>query len=225
MQRSISALRPFAEEHPKACPELKAMLKEISKIVKGDPLAKIREPLDKHYGSHTFYRRNPTHCGLWIHNARLIFHKHAMAYIAVPGGVMCTTQLYHALRNEQLLDQEWTDLQTLWDMQGNLTYFVGDPPINKDGYLRNYCMSLGTSITNWAPNNRTKKINTSQAGVRQMMFMGTTSTRMALRSRTNGDERPITGEDIQGFIAEGEVHRTHHSSANGASQARLPLIH
>jgi hypothetical protein len=138
---------------------------------------------------------------------------------------MCTTQLYHALRHEQLLDQEWKDLQTLWDMQGNAAYFVGEPSTNFEGYFRNYCMSLGTSTTNWASNKRKKTVKTTQATVRDMMLKGATSRRLASRIQTNGDERPVIGEDIHGFITEGEAHRSHHTRTNGASHLRLPLIH
>jgi hypothetical protein len=84
MRRAMSALRPYIEDHPKACPDLKAILKEISQIEEVDPIAVSRAALGQQpYVSHTFYRRNPMHCGLWIHNARTIFHKHAVTYAAV----------------------------------------------------------------------------------------------------------------------------------------------
>ena len=51
-----------------------------------------------------------------IHYARNVFHREAVKYAATPGAVMCVTQLYHALRQTELLSEEWKDLQTLWDM-------------------------------------------------------------------------------------------------------------
>lgn len=154
------------------------------------------------------------HCGLYIHFLRTLFHQDAVKYAATPGAVMYTTQLYHALRTEKLLDSDWTDLQTLWTMQGNATYFVGsDPPTNREGYFRNYCMTLGTSITNWAPNKRGKNIKTSKATIRQMNFKGPTSQWITSRIRPDTpDERLISGEDIEDVFQQGAMQRAHHIS-------------
>ncbi|KAI8719775.1 hypothetical protein NCS52_00759500 [Fusarium sp. LHS14.1] len=87
------------------------------------------------------------------------FHISGVRYAAHSGGLMATTQLYHALHNEKLLPEEvvWEDLDEFWKRQGNSAFFVGDPPTDREGYFRNYCLSIGLSASNWAPTKRQGK--------------------------------------------------------------------
>ena len=62
------------EKYPKASPQLTAIVAEISKIKAADPIAYIRKALGTPYAPHTFYRRNPLYCGLWIHYVCTVFH-------------------------------------------------------------------------------------------------------------------------------------------------------
>ena len=123
MRRAVITLQEYVGSHPKACTALDTMLKPVVEILMADPIATMRRVLGQPYKDYTIWRRNPTHFGLWIHYARTVSHKEAMAYAAVPGAVVCTTQLYHALHQEKLLSHEWVDLQTLWDMQENSCTF------------------------------------------------------------------------------------------------------
>ncbi|KAF5561061.1 hypothetical protein FPHYL_6356 [Fusarium phyllophilum] len=103
-----------------------------------------------------FLRRNPLHCGILLHHMRCTLHGCGVQTAAYSGGLMCTTQLYHALRQEGRVPkgQAWEDLEEFWGYQGNPCFFVGDPPKDREGYFRNYCLCIGTSVTNWAPNRR-----------------------------------------------------------------------
>ncbi|KAF2821788.1 hypothetical protein CC86DRAFT_358812 [Ophiobolus disseminans] len=178
MRRTAATLGRYVKEYPHSCPELKAMLKHYTdKWESADPLANMslarfdHNPLLPQY---TLFRRNPMYCGLWNHYARTLFHTHAVTHAAIPAGVMYTTQLYHALRTENLHAQEWPDLQTVWNMQGNAAYFVGDPPTTLEAYFRNYSLTMGTSVTNWAPNKRSKAVKTNKANERLMTLKGPT---------------------------------------------------
>ncbi|CAN9139046.1 unnamed protein product [Alternaria alternata] len=53
--------------------------------MEADPIALLRQALDRPYREYTVWRRNPTHCGLWIHHARTIFHREGAKYAAAPG--------------------------------------------------------------------------------------------------------------------------------------------
>ncbi|KAH6861297.1 hypothetical protein B0T12DRAFT_480017 [Alternaria alternata] len=53
--------------------------------MEADPIALLRQALDRPYREYTVWRRNPTHCGLWIHHARTIFHREGAKYAATPG--------------------------------------------------------------------------------------------------------------------------------------------
>lgn len=146
MRRVINELRPVVSAHPKACPQLKGMIEEAEKWLSVDPFALIHQMTftsQRPYKQYTFFRRHPLYCGLWIHHARVLYHKHGVTYAAVPGGVMYTTQMYHALHQEKLLDLKWSELESLWRMQGNSAYFIGEPLTTVEGYWRNYTMTMG----------------------------------------------------------------------------------
>ena len=122
---------------------------------------------------------------------------------------MCSTQLYHALRQSDLLSTEWRDLQTLWDMQGNSSFFIGEPLNDFGRHWKNYLMAIGASATNWASSKRNTKVKETRANARLLKFKGPVSAWMASRIATNGDERLITAEAIEDAIEEGA---SHHSS-------------
>ncbi|CAG7563912.1 unnamed protein product [Fusarium equiseti] len=54
----------------------------------------------------TFLRRHPTFCGLLLHHYRSHLQWRSVEVAAHSGGLMCTTQLYHALRNENRLSDK-----------------------------------------------------------------------------------------------------------------------
>jgi hypothetical protein len=93
-------------------------------------------------------------------------------------------------------------------MQGNSTYFIGEPPKDFEGHWKNYLMSLGASATNWTSGKRNTKVKETKANVRQMKFKGPVSSWMAPRIATKGDERRITAEVIEDVIKEGELHHS-----------------
>ncbi|KAJ3483462.1 hypothetical protein NLG97_g7301 [Lecanicillium saksenae] len=103
-----------------------------------------------------FLRRYPMYCGLLIHNMRATVQTEGLPYPATPGALVGVVQLHHALHQEGLLEQDcvWEDLQTLLELQGNASFFVGQPPTNKQAYFTNYCLSIGTSLTHWAAGQR-----------------------------------------------------------------------
>lgn len=123
-----------------------------------------------------------------------------MVYAAVPGTVLCTIQLYHALQQEQCLDYAWKDLETLRKMQGNSTFFIGEPPSSFEGYFNNFCLTIGSSITNWAQNKRDKKLKVSKDNKPLMKFLGMISTLVANRISTFGDRRPVSVDVVEDWI-------------------------
>ncbi|RKL49568.1 hypothetical protein BFJ72_g1027 [Fusarium proliferatum] len=91
-----------------------------------------------------FLRRNPIHCGLLIHHMRSMLHANGVKTAAPSGGLMTTTQLYQALRQEGRIPegQAWEDLEELWGYQGNPCFFIGNPPTDLEGYYKNYYLCL-----------------------------------------------------------------------------------
>jgi hypothetical protein len=90
---------------PKVCAERRKLLKNFDLWVP-DKLAIARQVMGYPYKDHTFVRRNSLYCGLWVHHLRWVFHSEGMQYAAVPGAVLYTTQLYHALRQENMLSTQ-----------------------------------------------------------------------------------------------------------------------
>ncbi|UPK99330.1 hypothetical protein LCI18_010265 [Fusarium solani-melongenae] len=155
-----------------------------------------------------FLRRNPIHWGLLLHGIRTNFHISGVRYAAHSGGLMVTTQLYHALHNEKLLLEEvvWEDLDEFWKRQGNSAFFVGDPPTDREGYFRNYCLSIGMSASNWAPTKRQGKVNVNTANRRNLKFNGWVSLTMKNRLVPTGDRPPLSADIIEGILLDGRRH-------------------
>ncbi|KAH7109943.1 hypothetical protein EDB81DRAFT_832677 [Dactylonectria macrodidyma] len=155
-----------------------------------------------------FLHRNPIHCGLLLHNMRVNLHLSGVTYAATPGGVMCTTQLYHALRQEKLLSDQfaWEDLETFWKMQGDSAVFVGDPPTNREDYFKNYCLCIGVSASNLAPTKRKGKVNVNTANRRNMKFKGWVSLVINRRLAPTGERPPLSSDLIEGILIEGRRH-------------------
>ncbi|CAH0028290.1 unnamed protein product [Clonostachys rhizophaga] len=164
-----------------------------------------------------FLRRNPMHCGLWIHMMRTTFHRSGAEYIAEPGAVMVTTQLYHALHQEKLLgdDMIWEDLKTIWDMQGNASFFAIDAPASRDAYFNNYCLSLGLSAKNWVPSNRAKQVKgkkapaptANDANKRFLKIMGRVSMLLSHRLMPTGARAAPSAEFLAKVLEEGRRHK------------------
>ncbi|KAM5380809.1 hypothetical protein ACJZ2D_003333 [Fusarium nematophilum] len=161
-----------------------------------------------------FLRRNPIHCGLLIHNMRTSFHLSGVQHAAPSGGLMCTMQLYHALRHEKLLPDQvvWEDLEAFWKMQGNPTFFVGDPPTTREGYFRNYCLGIGVSASNWAPAPSKRKAkgkgtpNVNLANRRNMKFNGWVSLTINRRLAPTGERPALSTDLVEGILVEGRRH-------------------
>lgn len=140
--------------------------------VEAEMLPSVRSP------PFQFLRRNPMYCGLLVQNMRATVQNAGMPYAATPGALVGVVQLYHALRHEELLAKDcvWDDLLTLWTLQGNASFFVGDLPTTKEAYFKNYCLSIGTSATHWVgAQNRRKgkeKVKIHSDNRRNLMPMG-----------------------------------------------------
>jgi hypothetical protein len=214
MQQESANIKKAMLDVPTSSPERDAVLNVATKWDK-DPIWMCRQQmilLDMMPGRNPpafkFLRRSPIHCGLLIHNMRAKFHISGVRYAAPSGGLMCTTLLYHALRHEKLLPLQavWEDLETFWKMQGNPAFFVGDPPTTREGYFRNYCLSIGMSTSNWAPGRRKGKVNVNTANRRNLKFNGWVSLTINSRLVPTGQRPPLSADLVEGILVEGRRH-------------------
>ena len=232
MQRVIADIQQSVHSLPASCPQRIKLLDNMDLWNKGiDPIALIRTSLGKPYKEYTFLRRHFLHCGLWVHQMRTLFHQQGVAYAAVPGTVLCTTQLYHALRQENCLNSAWQDLETLRKMQGNSTFFIGEPPSAFEGYFNNFCLTIGSSITNWAPNKRDNKLKVSKDNKPLMKFLGLTSALFGNRIARSDDRPPVSVDVVEDWIEKGSKIRDHvetevvQTSTSKKENTKKPLIH
>ncbi|KAF5677611.1 hypothetical protein FHETE_1662 [Fusarium heterosporum] len=168
----------------------------------------------------TFLRRHPIHCGLLIHHMRSVLHISGVEAAAHSGGLMVTTQLYHALQQEQrLADAQWEDLETFWKFQGNPCFFVGDPPKDREGYFRNYTLSLGLSATNWATNRRDAKPVQHKDNARNMKFDGWVSLSLNNRIVPDNPREPWSAATVETLLTEGR----HKETLDGKGHVQVHL--
>lgn len=113
---------------------------------------------------------------------------------------MTTTQLYHALQQEdRLLDLKREDLEKLWTFQGNGSFFVGKPPEDREGYFRNFGLSLGLSAANWATNRRSANPSEYKRNARNMEIGGWVSLSLNNRIATGNPRETwtaVTAEEL-----------------------------
>ncbi|KAF2649112.1 hypothetical protein K491DRAFT_721960 [Lophiostoma macrostomum CBS 122681] len=196
LRRFMALVRETLALHaPNVCAERRKVIKDFD-LWTPDKVAITRQAMGHPYKDHTFVRRNSLYCGLWVHHLRCMFHGQGVQDAAVPGAVLYTTQLYHALRQENMLSVQWKDLETLRKMQGSSTFSVGDPPTTIEGYFKNWCISMGVSATNWAPNKRSKNVKMNKDNMRNMKYKGWTSFDFARRIEAYGDRRLLSKDAI-----------------------------
>lgn len=120
-----------------------------------------------------FVRYNPMYCGLLIHDMRTIVHYYGSRYVATPGTLVGLMQLYNTMCQENLLpdDMAWEDLETLWEIQGDASFFVGSPSITLKDSFTSYCLSIGTSFLNLASHRRKGTVQIANANNRKMMLL------------------------------------------------------
>ncbi|KAF5612061.1 uncharacterized protein FSUBG_1793 [Fusarium subglutinans] len=152
-----------------------------------------------------FLHRNPIHCGLLIHHMRSMLHVNGVKTVAPSGGLMTTTQLYQALRQEGRIPKGkvWEDLEEVWEYQGNPCFFIGNPPQDLEGYFKNYCLCSGVSITNWAANRRSTRPTGHKGNAPNIKFDGWVSLRLDDRIHVDNPRKPWTTETVEEILTEG----------------------
>jgi predicted Zn-ribbon and HTH transcriptional regulator len=141
---------------------------------------------------------------------RSVLRKNGVKTAAPSGGLMCTTQLYQALRQEGCIPkgQAWEDLGELWGYQGNSCFFVGNPPKDLESYYRNYYLCLGTSVINWAPNRRSVKATEHKGNAPNMKLDGWLSLSLDNRIRMDNPREPWTTATVGELLTEGRKKAT-----------------
>lgn len=100
---------------------------------------------------------------------------------------------------------------TLWKLQGNASFFVGDLPTTKEAYFKNYCLSIGTSVAHWAAaQSRRKgkdKVKIHSDNRRNLMPMGYLSLAVNHRLQHPGARVPWSCADLEELLNKSIAHR------------------
>lgn len=122
----------------------------------------------------TFLRRNPLYCGLYVHHMRTTLHELGTKYVVKSPALIGMMQLYNALQHSGLISKDgyWADLDRVWKLQGNTSFFIGEPPTNFKDSFTNYCIGIGTSIRTWAADRKSAEALSNANNSRNIRFLG-----------------------------------------------------
>jgi hypothetical protein len=153
--------------------------------------------------------RNTLHCDLLLHHMRFVLQYSGITTAAYSGGLMVMTQLYHALQQEDYLaDLKWEDLERFWKFQGNGSFFVGKPPEGREGYFRNFGLSLGLAAANWATNRRSANPSQYNHNARNMEIYGWVYLSFNNCIATGSPREPSPAVTVEELLIEGRKMET-----------------
>ncbi|KAJ0363367.1 hypothetical protein COL26b_012988 [Colletotrichum chrysophilum] len=161
-----------------------------------------------------FLSHNPMFCGLHVHDIRTAFHRLGIEF-ASKGNLMHAVQLYQALRQEGILEEQEkrADLGFIMKIQGNSAFFVGNPPTSLEAYSKNFALTKGISATHWLPNHSTKnkKIPMSRAGIRTINYQARASMAFAQTFIVDSDSRGLNVEVVDLILDSSGWYKKHDS--------------
>ncbi|KAF5495240.1 hypothetical protein CGCS363_v010319 [Colletotrichum siamense] len=161
-----------------------------------------------------FLSHNPIFCGLHVHDIRTAFHRLGIEF-ASKGNLMHAVQLYQALRQEGILEEQEkrADLEFIMKIQGNSAFFVGNPPTSLEAYSKNFALTKGISATHWLPNRSTKnkKIPMSRAGIRTINYQARASMAFAQTFIVDSDSRGLNVEVVDLILDSSGWYKKHDS--------------
>ncbi|POS73942.1 hypothetical protein DHEL01_v207662 [Diaporthe helianthi] len=170
-----------------------------------DPIARYKSQRLFPAKPNQFLQRHPLYCGVWVHEMLVRFHEAGVSFSSAFGYVHQTYQLYHALRQEKLLGalSFWRDMVSLFQMQGQQSFFVGDVPNSAQGYLDNLRLKSGLAMLD-RPQGKTKgknkRLSLSNAEQGKLKELGTMSMIFKKRFRKNSNRRDITAAYVQKVV-------------------------
>ena len=124
----------------------------------------MRVPDPQLIPEHHLLQSYPLLCGLWLFHFKLRAQDLGLVFVNAFGAIKYTGQLYHAARRGKFVTKAWPDMETTFALQGSEDFFVGNFPTSADEDLRRFCLGMGYSATNIAPNRRSRGPQASSKG-------------------------------------------------------------
>ncbi|EXJ93620.1 hypothetical protein A1O1_02012 [Capronia coronata CBS 617.96] len=147
-------------------------------------------------------KNHPIKCGLAVCDVKATFYQAGIVFCNAWGSVLFSAHLYNAVWQEKMLDKAWKDMELLYGIQDTEHMFAGDRPTSSDQYFRRFCLAMGYSATNFAPNRRKNQAGpaASPAGPRTLLEQAPVS-RMFMPRYSHGAERTdMTPNDIEKIL-------------------------
>ncbi|EMC91978.1 hypothetical protein BAUCODRAFT_39131 [Baudoinia panamericana UAMH 10762] len=113
-----------------------------------DPLA------SDHIESYHLLKRDPLWCGLLLYNFRMVAYEGAIVLTNSFFSIQAAAHLYNALRQMQILEQCWTDMEYVLKAHEITEIFLGSLPCSPADYFKHFLLAYGVSAQSFARNQR-----------------------------------------------------------------------
>lgn len=167
------------------------LIKLIEKWLFEDPVQISMERIVRNVlipeGRFRLFRQHPLLCGLFAFSLQMRAQEYGVDYVNAWGGVLYTSHLYNAVRQEGYCQPPWMDMEMLIAMQTPEKVFIGGKPTNTDAYMKRFALSMGYSATQYARNRRGQGAVASRMGPRGLCTVGELSNILRDRYCENAD--------------------------------------
>ncbi|KAK8045826.1 hypothetical protein PG996_013890 [Apiospora saccharicola] len=173
-----------------------------------DPPRKVQERMYQKYGmsppdteSHRVFRMSPLMCGLTLYNFRQRHHEVGLAVANAWGSIQYCQHLYNALRKEKLVQGDWADMDVLYALLGEESFWVGgEEPACPADYFKKFCLQMGTSAAAMIGKQRKNTPLASKAGPRGLKDVAPVLHMFQARYVDNTGQVDLTPEYVDKII-------------------------
>lgn len=102
-------------------------------------------PLSDTIQQHRLLHRSPVLAGLVLFHFRARMYEVGISVANAWGSISYSNHLYNAMLREGLLRGRWSDMDVAQMALGSASFFVGEPPSNRNQYLSRFCLQMGIS--------------------------------------------------------------------------------
>ncbi|KAF5011827.1 hypothetical protein FDECE_2117, partial [Fusarium decemcellulare] len=124
---------------------------------------KLRQPITE-AERHRVLVHSPIICGLLLYHFRAGMYDIGLAVANAWGSLTYSAHLYNTLQHENLMVGRWEDMDVAYSLLGTSSFFVGDPPTNKEDYYKRFLLQMGYSASTFA-NIKGRRSNKKQQNV------------------------------------------------------------
>ncbi|KAI9051967.1 hypothetical protein LZ554_004221 [Drepanopeziza brunnea f. sp. 'monogermtubi'] len=165
-----------------------------------------------------FLLRNPLFCGLLQFRLNLRMEEVGSAVVNAWGALVAVTHLYNAVKQESPEGDFplWEDLEAVIKVQGKRHMFIGDFPRSPEEYHTQFCLMMGMTAVNFAPNTRRVTRQPSKRGPRRATDISEIGKAFCDQYIHNKDRSDITFANIEKLL--GPPERTPGENADPATK-------